>query len=350
MVHVTADDRSGAMEAAALCADSGWDALVCSWDGDRVAASARPADSVVVTDLRSRHVSGSAAVARMRAAVSRSGPVRVHKIDSTLRGNWAAELDELAHSGRVVLIPAYPRAGRTCEAGVVMVDGVPVHQAEFGGDGRSVPLSSRPADALGATHVRDIEGLRGWIAAAPSGICVCDARSDDEIAALVATTLAAGAIVLAGPASIVGAVARELAPSPAPPALTIPSGVAVVVCGSRHPHSIAQADAVEGRPDVSVIRPPADLRSDPEIVALELAGRAHDVVAERGASLVVLLGGDTAEAFIGERVVRVRGSVGVGMALGTVPLGSDDLTIVTKPGGFGDDRVVSDLLDRRGVR
>ena len=348
-LHVTADDRSGAMEAAALCADAGWDAVVCSWDGEP-ATSEADVDGVVVTDLRSRHVSGDAAVLRMRAAVRRTGPVRVHKIDSTLRGNWAAELGELAQQGPVVLIPAYPQAGRTCEDGVVLVDGVPVHRAGFGADLRSATTSSRPAEVLDAVQASDADGLRGWLGSTSSGICVCDARTDADISALVIAALAADGVVLAGPASIVGAVARVLASSPGSSAPTIPSGDAVVVCGSRHPRSVAQTDAVEGRHDVAVIRPPAHLRADAEIVALELAGRAHDAVAERGASLVVLLGGDTAEAFIGQRVVRVWGSVGVGMALGTLSLGSSDITIVTKPGGFGDDRAVSDLLDRRGAR
>ena len=67
-IHVVADDRSGAMEAAALCADAGFDAWVVSWDGDHV--DDRPG-RCVVTDLRSRHVGApEAALARLRTAIT----------------------------------------------------------------------------------------------------------------------------------------------------------------------------------------------------------------------------------------------------------------------------------------
>ena len=51
-----------------------------------------------------------------------------HKIDSTLRGNWAAEIRARAHvTGlRVLVVAAWPAMGRTCIGGVVHVRGASV--------------------------------------------------------------------------------------------------------------------------------------------------------------------------------------------------------------------------------
>jgi hypothetical protein len=95
---------------------------------------------------------------------------------------------------------------------------------------------------------------------------------------------------------------------------------------------------------------PAEEHPDPEVVALGLAVRAHDHLGAAGASTVVLLGGDTADAFLGERVVRVLGSLDTGMALGETVVDGRTITIVTKPGGFGHDRTVHDLLSTRSDR
>ena len=350
-VHITADDRSGAMEAAAFLADAGWRTVVCSWDGETAEADC------TVTDLRSRHVSAAAAIARLGVAERRSGPVRMHKIDSTLRGNWPAEVALLAGRSRVVMIPAYPDAGRTCENGVVLVDGVPVDRTEFANDPVTPVVTARPADLLGAASVHSAGELSDWFASVQGGTCVCDARTEGDVRALVSLALGQDDAVLCGTAAVAGAIAAERTVG-RPPAPVLPPGPVVVVCGSRHPRSVAQADAVEGCADVTVVRPPAGLRADPEVVALELAGRAHDEVQRIGASLVVLLGGDTAEAFVGERPVSVLGSVGsgvrdrrgsVGMAVGIVGVGGRAVRIVTKPGGFGDDRSVLDLLTQRGA-
>ena len=108
--------------------------------------------------------------------------------------------------------------------------------------------------------------------------------------------------------------------------------------------------AVAGLPGVSVVRPPVNLRADGAVVALELATRAHDYLAAHPCVLVVLLGGDTADAFLGERAVRIHGSVGVGMAYGTVEVDGRSVRVVSKPGGFGATNALVDLLVGRSGR
>ena len=117
-----------------------------------------------------------------------------------------------------------------------------------------------------------------------------------------------------------------------------------MVCGTRHPVSRAQAAAVEHLAGVTVLYPPDTLRADPAVVAIELAVRAHDHLAAHDAALVVLLGGDTADAFIGERAAHVIGLVGTGMAYAEVQVEGERVSVVTKPGGFGKDHAVLELL------
>ena len=130
---VTADDSTGATEAGAACADVGLHVYVIPIGA--TPAAAVPHDSCVVIDLRSRHE--TAAEARRRITATTTDAHRVHKIDSTLRGNWAAEASALVDSGRrVVMIPSHPLVGRVCAGGVVYVNGVPVRSAVALADGR----------------------------------------------------------------------------------------------------------------------------------------------------------------------------------------------------------------------
>jgi len=61
-------------------------------------------------------------------------------------------------------------------------------------------------------------------------------------------------------------------------------------------------------------------------------------------------GGDTADAFLGERPVRVVASLAAGLALGEVLIDGRTVPILTKPGGFGQDQLLVELLRARGQR
>ena len=151
---VTADDSTGATEAGAACADAGWIVEVAPF------SAASSAAECVVIDLRSRHVPALEARRRIMALLPH---VRhVHKIDSTLRGNWAAEIAALVECGRrVVLIPSHPPLGRVCVGGVVLVDGVAVAETEHGDDPRLPVRSSRPSDSLNGVELGGSTRLPG---------------------------------------------------------------------------------------------------------------------------------------------------------------------------------------------
>lgn len=349
-VLITADDRSGAMETAAQCADAGLRTWVRSWDGEAVVDTDA---QCVVTDLRSRHVSVGESAERVRVAIASAGRPLAHKIDSTLRGNWATEVAVLAEWGGVLVVPAYPSAGRTCVAGEVLVNDVPLVESEFAADLRSAARTSRPADALrragvsAVVEAADAAAVGHWLTRGAPGVCVADASTDDDVRAAAEAVVGNAHVVVVGTALAVGAavVAGYRSDLPLrPQRAALPAGDAVIVCGSRHPASRAQANAASSLPGVSAIYPREDLVADPDIVALELAVRAHDQSHAGLSSVVVLLGGDTADAFLGERAVRVVGSLGPGLAVGEVDLDGRTVTVLTKPGGFGHDQLLVGIL------
>ena len=340
---VTADDRTGAMEAGAGCADAGFTVDVVPIGG---AINRRSGCSCVVVDLRSRHAPPGEA--RRRIMETTTGAHRVHKIDSTLRGNWSAELAALVSAGRrVVLIPSHPRAGRICTGGVVLVNGVPVAESETGNDPRLPVISSRPSETLPGTELAGPEALGAWLKSSSSGVVIVDAATLDDIDQLVAVALGADDVVLAGPASVVEAVARVWAPLGASidlPAPLLPWPI-VVVCASLHPVSRAQLAEV-AEVGAEVVTSSAERGPASEDIAVEVAERAHRIVALRQARSVILVGGDTAEAFVGDSVVRIFGSIDAGISLGDAVVRGTKLRLAGKPGGFGTANTLVDLVTR----
>jgi len=340
---VTADDSTGATEAGAACADAGLHVDVVPFG---VPTPQTPESGCVVIDLRSRHV--TADVARDRIAATTGENHRMHKIDSTLRGNWASELQALVDGGRrVVLIPSHPRAGRICRGGMVYVNGVPVADSELGNDPRLPVRSSRPSDALDGRELADVGQLRDWLARGERGAAIVDAAMLDEIAELATVALSAPDVVVGGPASVVGAVADICAPVGAVPTFPAPllPRPLVVVCASLHSVSRQQIArmAAEG---FEVVTSSEVRDSEPERVAFDVSERAHRIVEECRARTVMLIGGDTAEAFIGDNVVHVYGSLDVGVSLGDAHIRGRTLRVASKPGGFGTPNTLVDLVTR----
>ncbi|MDO9176315.1 MAG: four-carbon acid sugar kinase family protein, partial [Actinomycetota bacterium] len=116
---VAADDRTGAFEVAALFA-----AVV----GPVTVTTSTNVEGSVVVDLGSRGVDADGAAVRAGAVDGVPARWVAHKIDSTLRGNWAVELEarRRATGRRVVVLAGWPEMGRACLGGVVHVHGAPI--------------------------------------------------------------------------------------------------------------------------------------------------------------------------------------------------------------------------------
>ena len=362
-----ADDRTGALEVAGAIAARGVGSVQV------VAGTQLPGAPTahLVVDTGSRLLPGGVSVPHV------ADGVRVaHKIDSTLRGHWAAEL--VARATQVpcmaVVVAALPDAGRVCSGGAVLVNGVPVHEGPAGRDPVHPVRSSRPADhliAAGAPTVAEVgsaRALHDWLtanahtAASPSEahFLVCDAATNADIEEITAVIIRAEAtlgraIVVAGTAAVVAAVvAHQASTGTLPPARTahparVPS--VVVVSASLHPAARRQLARLVTSTDVLdrvavVVSPPWGRMVDPAaatLVSVEVAERARRYVARHPGTALVVVGGDTAAAVLGDSGVMVHGMLAPGTPWGTV-LAPGDSLVVTRSGGFGGDDSLVELV------
>ncbi len=356
---VVADDRTGALETAGACADVGFESVVVPYRDDVVLR----ADCVVV-DLASRHLPSDEAALRARSAPAAAA----HKIDSSLRGNWAHEL--VARHGAlgrpVLVVPAFPAAGRTCRDGIVRIDGRPVADGAAREDARTPVRSSRPADhlrAAGAPSVVEVtpEYLSEWLEAAEAQFAVCDAEADVDLSRVAWEWASHRDVVIAGTAATIGAAAAALAPGRRGPVAPTLSGPALVVCGSLHPVAEAQVNAlvaagarlvsraVGAGPAIAALRAGQHAvltsgsfdRDATSTVSASLAEVAREVVASAAARTVVVIGGDTTAAVLGDEPMRVGGTLAPGVAWCVL---APDTHLVAKPGGFGDASTIVDLF------
>lgn len=382
---VLADDRTGALEVAGSLAGAVGPVPVVVHGG-----AAPPASPVLVVDLGTRHLPASVAAAR---ASSSSLPAarRLHKIDSTLRGRWADELVAVRRTtgSRVLVVPALPRLGRTCCRGVVHVDGGPLRLD----DPRHGPVEARPSAVLGDAGAGPVALLAGavevtsWLldAHAPA-FAVCDATTDADLSAIAAAWAAADEVVLAGTSAALAAAANVVmsrrdggidgrgatspgggVPGPLSDGflsgadrdgsgrgLTRSSGggrlpsPALVVVGSLHPVARAQVAALGDAGDDVEVLVTAEVdgpvaHPDAERVAAELAATVRRRLAGGDVATLVIVGGDTAAAVLGDGVVVAGGTVAAGIPWSRRADGSGPL-VVTKAGGFGDQRTLVELL------
>lgn len=201
-VKVIADDLTGAMDTSQGFAARGYATTVVAdpeAEIDAIPLDKDPAVLGINTD--SRYDDEDDAINSVFEAIE-TAPARsiYKKVDSTLRGNFAAEIDAaLAASGAelALVAPAFPSAGRTTEDGIHYVNGTPVGETESGEDEKG-PISSsisklfesvdRPVENVSlATVDAGSDQIASAIAdmiqrndRAP--ILVCDAREDDHLA------------------------------------------------------------------------------------------------------------------------------------------------------------------------
>ena len=310
---------------------------------------------------------------RFRARrASTAAPWIYKKVDSTLRGPIAAELVALASalpSMPILYVPAYPALGRTVVGGELLVHGDPVAQTAFADDVYQPIRTSSVVDLfdgmLPAGCVRSctpsdlvaaLAGLRDGERAGT--VLVCDAETDadlDEIAAALrpiqVSVLVAGSGGFRRAGSLRSPMPRGRTAVWAAATAGITGsaiGSAIVVCGSRHPVSIAQAEAAM-MAGYRCLVPAAGENADPISLADELGRRATTAIAEHRPDAVVLFGGDTAFA-----VLRALGCMSlrpIGEVLPGVPVArceNSGLVVVTKAGGFGEKDVVATVIERLG--
>jgi len=351
-----ADDLSGALDAGAAFHAAGRRVRLVE-----AAHDWRPGTEgeLVGVNTESRNLSPDAAAARVTAtlahAAAHGARLVFKKIDSTLRGPVAAELEAVrCHfpGHRILLCPANPAAGRTVELGQLLVRGVPVLATEFARD---------PAAPVREGDLRRIAG-------ADAGLRIADARDEQDLELAVAGVaappgpwLAVGSGALAGPvARRLGGAAGATGPQPRPA-----PGPVLFLGGSAHPLNRTQAERLAAARGFAVIR--VDLanpgravatgatqlrtagaaivlspeaRGQPEQIREAIAASGAALIGDHGVRRVFITGGETARALaarLGLRDLVVAGTIEPGLVLATAATPTTGpLLFAVKPGGFGD--------------
>ncbi|MFC4360335.1 four-carbon acid sugar kinase family protein [Halobium salinum] len=328
-VLVVADDLTGAMDTGHEFAARGCRTTVQVGgdDGDGPAeASADQSDddaSVTVVDTDSRYADADAARESVATVVRETvaadpDAVVYKKVDSTLRGNVAAEVTAAraaADRPLALVAPAFPANGRLTAEGHHLVDGVPVTATAAGDDAKAPATSYLPrllgeseggrerasvpriasatvargpdavAERLGALAALDAGRSSGSSRPAAGTLVACDAVHDDHLAAL-ADGADPGSVVFAGS----GGLARHV-PLPddgsRPPTLdpaTAADRRALAVVGSV---AAATLDQVARVPDDAVVRLDAAAAvREPEAAATDAAVACLDRLEATGQALV----------------------------------------------------------------
>lgn len=397
-VLIIADDLSGAADASSAFAMAGLTALI-ALDAGTSGAGLLKGAQVLAIDTDSRRLdavrAGEVQLACWQAHRANE-PLLFKKMDSTLRGHFAAETRALIpQAGMAIVAPAFPAARRFTRGGRQFIDGTSM---ELSGIWRNEGLSGSAhlPTLLEAHGIRtaqlSLDDLRqdaGFVRQrllrhADSGVqaVVCDAEEDGDLKAIVQAS-----VNLEAPHFWVGSagLSPHLAQStglsaPAPAAAEVRvQGPILTVVGSASAISRAQVDHLQAdAPHERIDLPVAMLRdgeSHGEWGAIAQAcNRAlrdgHDVLVviradepvdlSEGARLsqslarlfeplaaipgaVIATGGETARAVLtamGVKVLHLLGDVEPGVPL-SVALGERRMPIITKAGAFGSVQTLS---------
>lgn len=328
-VLLSADDRTGSLEIGGLVANERFAVPV----GPRATST-----HCCVVDIETRHLTAVAAQERMETILSRPAEQRAHKMDAGLRGNWAQEIDVLVRAGyKVAVICAFPDAGRRCQDGVVYIHDLPVLESVFGNDPLNPQISSKPADVL--EHF----GVRG-------DVVVWDANNNAEMRAGVERAVREGRI-LVGASGPLGLFANLFLKPGNARAVTLP-GPILILCGSLNPLSRAQIHAVQA--PVQFLGDDLDMGPVTVLATRPQSGRiAEDVAQETAEEMaraarsvwadfksIIVVGGDTAGALIGDDTVETLGCVAPGIPVSRYK----QKLIVTKGGGIGQPDTIAGLV------
>jgi uncharacterized protein YgbK (DUF1537 family) len=331
---ILADDLTGALDTAAQFTGR-WGEIVV-----HLGAADRPLPPPCAVSSETRELAGAEAIVRsLSAARSIRGGVTFRKIDSLLRGPWAAELAALHRAGGFglcVLAPAFPAQGRVTRGGWQIVPGGP-----------AIDIAAR----------LEAEGLRTG-----SAFRIEDAESDADLAALIDRFAFEGTL-WCGSAGL----ARALAGTPPQRPVLAPAPTLAVV-GSDHPVTRGQMEVL-ARLDTSELhwlRPgggelPDAARKGVTAVDFDLpagtdrAGAAAVIAAALlrlpdrvpKPQRLVITGGATLAALLtalGARRMRCLGELAPGLPLSRIEDGAwPGVEVLSKSGAFGGPETLARL-------
>lgn len=272
---VIADDLTGSNDTGVQFAKFGMRVFVLL---DRT-MEAPPDTDVVVVNTDSRSLPAAEARGNVRAACQwlRQRGVReaIKKVDSTLRGNLGAEIEEaMLELGcdAAVIAPAFPRIGRITAGGYYLLGQRPVSETEMARDPKAPVTETRLAFVIQSqakskvAHV-ELDALlegRETITKAILGalgrgerLITFDATTEDHLALIAAAAVATGKRILwAGSAGLAGVLPTALSWLPSgwvPDSLEVREPI-LIVAGSVSSVTAGQLDHLRCRRVVKTVK------------------------------------------------------------------------------------------------
>ena len=406
---VIADDFTGALDTGVQFAASGAETRVVTnieYDFSRTGREVQ----VLVLVAETRHVKWEEAYRMVYGIAKRaceSGiPYLYKKTDSALRGNIGSELKAvLDAAGKHTLhfLPAFPRMNRVTRNGIHYIDGSPVHESVFGKDPfEPVTCSYIPDMMRGEVPVTGVESMDGW--ERQNGVMVYDASTDEELMSIGSFLKEKGELGLTAGCAGFAAVLPQLLGLSGKRCERIPLDKKfLVACGSVNPITVRQLDYAE-RAGMKRIRLTPEQKLEKDYLESEEGKRAleewtktaleedycifdtNDLPGCRAAceyagshglslgelrvriadtlgrvvehlvragvkSTMLLTGGDTLMGFmrhIGcDEIVPVC-EMAPGTVLSQVDIDGRTYSIISKSGGFGEEKLIAELAEKIG--
>ena len=404
---IIADDLTGAADCAIAFTKRGFVSEVHWGEAASGEAGADAAD-VLSVDADSRRFPATEAAARQlkaQAAYWRPGMQLYKKIDSTIRGQAAAELAAQlmamtsdSRAPLAIVAPAFPATGRITRDGCVVVNNVPLEQTPLWARDHTYANASLP-DVLGSAglsvEVIPLAVVASGREAVSARMCdaarrgidavVCDCAEETDLVTVALASLDLAAAVWVGSAGLAAALAAAVAPAvPTTMPTATRSGPVLTVVGSLAEVSRLQAKTLAEsglvahltiEPDALAAGPLAPawkesakalaavlaegrdplleiaLSAEPDLArGATLAASLAEMVARASSSIgaIVATGGETACALLtrlGINGIRLVDEIEAGVPLG-MSIGTRKIPVVTKAGAFGNAQTLVHCLAR----
>lgn len=323
---IIGDDLSGTADCAVTGARLGLRSVVTLDEQISSASAMREASNgpdmidVLAVDADSRRLDAAPAARRhveVWRALGHAQTKLYKKIDSTLRGNFAAEVAALVPlAGMAIVAPAFPAAGRTTRDARQWLNGVPVEETEvwrnegFGGEANLLAMLEQygvRAVALTLTEVRAdhvvLAGRFDRLRQAGIQAVVCDSETEDDLRRVARASAALHGVFWVGSAGLAADLMSALnltdstAPAAAPivpiaPAHHTPNQPVLTVVGSMSSVSHAQIERLKAEAGSALVPFEVDtktLLAEPLTEAHANLARKVSAALQQGRHVVVSL-------------------------------------------------------------
>ncbi|MBQ6036925.1 MAG: hypothetical protein IJL43_06375 [Lachnospiraceae bacterium] len=331
-----------------------------------------PETEVFIIDTETRHVPAEDAYRAVYELVRKGLAAGIthfyKKTDSGLRGNIGPEITAMADAlGRsVTFVPAHPKIGRIVKDGFSWIDGVPISESVFGKD---------PFEPVRSSKISDLFGEKA------STVRILDAENEQDLKHIAENMLNDGSDrAVAGCAGFAEEYAKTCGFRPKESSEIMLKRPVLVICGSINRISVSQvknaenygfstrtlAASVDEIRDVlaekgccilenfedSLAALHKDTKEKREEILSRFSEKAVNVLAGSAVSDLLIIGGDTLYAVLNGlqvKSIRILRELEGGAVLSEAEAENRTFRVVSKSGGFGEERWLTSLLKETGL-